>query len=427
MLQLPFRSARIPRTTARRTMAAALAVGTALAVGVAADSASATAATKLTMYGGYGYGTSAHVGSYVASGRTAVSTLCTSASGVARSNHTAATTIPKVGKVGAVTTRLSTHRTDSGPVSLATTRTAGLSLFGMIHASAVTTTARVARTADGIMRTGSTSIIGLTISGHSSPPAHPSVDQRVTIPGVASIVFNHHATSDGLGSYRMTVVGLTVTIPRGNSLHLPAGRIVIGRGAASLHRQTYANPRGYAFGTSVDAAKLAGSGRTAAVYLPCGGTGGKTTRNHLASGHVPNVLRTGADSSTGYSRDTATSTIASTGNTLAKIALFGGALKARAVTVHARSARDDSGAVNRNNAVSVVGLTVNGKHRAGNVPANTKLAVPGLGTLWIHRVITTPTGVIVRGLDLVLGVTKNGLKRGTELIVGAAYAATSAH
>ncbi len=297
----------------------------------------------------------------------------------------------------------------------------------MIRASAVTTTARVARTSDGIKRTGSTSIVGLTIAGHSSPPAHPSVDQKITIPGIATIVLNHHATSNGFGSYRMTVVGLTVTIPRDNSLHLPAGSILIGRGAASLHRQTHADPRGYAFGTSVHAAKLAGSGRTAAVYLPCGGTGGKTTRNHLASGRVPNVLRAGTDASSGYSKDTASSTIASTRNTIADVKLFGGVVKARAVTVHARAERDSSGVVHRGNSVSVVGLTVNGKHQSGSVPANTKLTLPGLGTLWIHRVVTTSTGVIVRGLDLVLGVTKNGLKKGTELIVGAAYAATSAH
>ena len=205
---------------------------------------------------------------------------------------------------------------------------------------------------------------------------------------------------------------MTVTIPRDNSLHLPAGSIVIGRGAASLHRQTYANPRGYARHQR-GRGQARRSGRTAAVYLPCGGTGGKTIRNHLASGHVPNVLRTGADSSTGYSRDTATSTIASTGKTLAKIELFGGALKARAVTVHARAARDDSGAVHRSNALGrrahgqrqVPGGQRTREHEAGH--ARVGHAVDPSRDHDAHR-------REVRGLDLVLAVTKNGLKRGTN-------------
>jgi hypothetical protein len=175
------------------------------------------------MYGGYAYGTSGHIGSYAHSGRSAVTTLCTSRAGVGRTNHSGATTIPDVGTVGAVTTRMRTSRPDSGPVSLATTNTAGVRLFGMIRASAITTTTRVARTANGITRTGSTGFVGLSVAGHASPPAHPSVGQKMAIPGVATIVFNRHLLSKSFGSYRMTVVGMTVTIPKDKQT-APAGR-----------------------------------------------------------------------------------------------------------------------------------------------------------------------------------------------------------
>ena len=53
------------------------------------------------------------------------------------------------------------------------------------------------------------------------------------------------------------------------------------------------------------------------------------------------------------------------------------------------------------------------------------MSIPNLGTLWVHRVVNTPNGLVVHGLDLVLTVTKNGLKKGSEIIVGSASAAVN--
>jgi hypothetical protein len=162
------------------------------------------------------------------------------------------------------------------------------------------------------------------------------------------------------------------------------------------------------------------------VYIPCGGTSGGTARNRVSKGDAPNVMHTGAVSSTGSSHDAAGATTARTTNATAGPRLFGGIIKAHSVHVVAQATRTSSQTVQRSGTASFAGLTVNGQHRSSTAPANTKISIPNLGTLWIHRVINTPAGVIVRGLDLVLSVTKNGLKRGTELIIGAAHAAVSA-
>ncbi len=413
-----------PTHSARSAIVGIVAATVAVVLGVAVAATPAGAAAKLTMYGGYSFGTVARVGSYATSGNSAVTTLCTSRAGVTHTNHSSATTIPNVGTVGAVSTQTSSQRPSSGPVSLARTTTAGMDLFGMIRASAITTTTRVARTASGIVRSGQTSFVGLRISGHNSPPAHPAVDQKITIPGVATLQFNHQVRSQQFGAYRMVVTALTVTIPKTNSLHLPAGRILIGRGGAALHRQTYANAQGYAFGTVVQVAKLSGSGRTAVVYLPCGGSNGATLRNHLSGALVKNVLTSGDVRSSGYSSDKASGTLARTQNTVARAALFGSAIKASDVHVVATATRDKSG-LHRSNTVSLGTLTINGQRHSGTAPANTKMVIPQLGTVWLHRVIRTPNGLVVRGVDLVLSVTKNGLKKGTELIIGAAYAGVS--
>ena len=404
--------------------AAALAAA-ALVLGTFSAGSPAGAATKLTMFGGYAYDTNTHIGSSANTGRSAVATLCTSSAGVTHTNHSSATDIPNAGNVGAVTTQLTSRRPASGPVSTATTSTHGLALFGMISATTLTTTARVAHTAHGYVRTGSTNIVGLHIAGHSSPPANPTVDQTVKLPGIATIVFNHHAMSQHFGNYKMTVVAMTITVPKTNTLHLPAMSIVVGHGVASLHRPTFANVHGYAFGTTVGAAKVSGSNRTAPAYLPCGGTDGSTTHNRTSSARVPSALQTGETTSTTRSVDTATSTLARTSNTIANASLFGGVIKAGAVHVVASAARNSSGALTRKATATVGGLTVNGQSKSGTAPANTKIAIPNLGTLWVHRVINTPSGITVRGLDLILSVTKNGFKKGTELIIGAANAAAS--
>lgn len=404
----------------------ALVVAGVVATAALAAQPAAAAGGKLTVSGGYAYGTTGHLGSYARSGRSALTTLCTSKGGVKRTNHTGATSIPNVGTVGAVTTHMSSARPSSGPVSTATTKTSGFTLFGVIKASAVTSTARVARTANGIKRTGSTGFVGLSIAGHKSPPAHPSVNQKMSIPGIGTIVFNQHKLSRSFGSYRITVIAMTLTVPKNNVAHLPAGRLVIGRGGASLHTPTFANPHGYAFGTSMHVANQGSSNRTSAVYLGCGGTGGGLQHNRADHTTVPNALTAGADSSSATSHDTATATVVHTANATTNLRLFGGVIKASSVQVSAQTTRTGAGVVHRATTSKIGGFTVNGQHRSGSAPANTKMTIPNLGTLWVHRVIKTPTGVTVRGLDLVLSVTKNGLKRGTELIIGAAHAAVSA-
>ncbi len=414
-----------PNRTSVVATAAALAAS-ALVLGTFAAGSPAGAATKLTMFGGYAYDTNTHTGSTANTGRSAVTTLCTSRPGVTHTNHSSASTIPNGGgTVGSVTTQLTSRRPASGPVSTATTSTHGLSLFGMIKASALTTTASVAHTARGFVRTGSTDIVGLHIAGHSSPPERPKVDQTIKLPGIATIVFNHHALSQHFGNYKMTVVAMTVTVPKTNTLHLPAMTIVVGHGVASLHRPTFANVHGYAYGTSVDAAKVSGSNRTAPAYLPCGGTNGATTQNRISAAHVPSALQTGQATSTTRSVDNATSTLARTTDSISNANLFGGVIKANAIHVSASASRNSAGALTRKATATVGGLTINGKSQSGTAPANTKIAIPNLGTLWIHRVINSPSGVTVRGLDLILSVTKNGFKKGTELIVGAANAAAS--
>ncbi|MGH3155845.1 MAG: choice-of-anchor P family protein, partial [Streptosporangiaceae bacterium] len=70
---------------------------------------------------------------------------------------------------------------------------------------------------------------------------------------------------------------------------------------------------------------------------------------------------------------------------------------------------------------SFVGLSVAGHPAIGDkVPANTKLSLAGIGTLWLHRVLRTSRGITVIMVQLDVTVTGNpfGLKAGTIVNVG---------
>jgi hypothetical protein len=57
-----------------------------------------------------------------------------------------------------------------------------------------------------------------------------------------------------------------------------------------------------------------------------------------------------------------------------------------------------------------------------DVAPNTELSIPGVGTLWLNRVIVSPHGIEVRMIELVLSVSVSGNPAGTDLIISDASA-----
>jgi hypothetical protein len=53
---------------------------------------------------------------------------------------------------------------------------------------------------------------------------------------------------------------------------------------------------------------------------------------------------------------------------------------------------------------------------------NTARRIAGVGTLYLNRRVNSKTGVHVYGLELILSGARDGLKKGTALILGSARA-----
>jgi hypothetical protein len=394
----------------------------AVVVSMGVGSAGAAPSTHSAM-GGQAFGSTVRLGALARSDKTAYLPMCTTKFGVTRRDHTAAVNLPGVGTIGAVTTRMASRRTAHGPRSTGQSHTAATTLFdGAIHATVLATRAVAARSGGVTHLRGSTTVVGLNIAGHAV--SNPVPNKAMTVPGLGTVIINQQTRSRRFGDPSISVTALRITIGQNNSMGLPAGQLVIGHSVASLHRPTHHQVTGAAWGTTIRVGKVVKSGRTAPVYLPCGGTNGQTrTRNATAAVLLPSVLRTGEVYSHATSSDTAARTNATTRDHIARVSLLGGKIRARGINARASATRLDSGRLIRSSqSTDVLELDVNGQNHPVSSKPNTKYRLPGLGTLWIHRVIRTRTGLRVYALQLVLGRSINGLQKGAVITAAAAQA-----
>jgi hypothetical protein len=391
---------------------AVLLAGGALA---AANPASAHIRTAVA-FGGAAYGSSGHLGTLFNTGRSARVPLCTTRPGVTHTDHTQESTVSKVGTLGAVHTKTSSNSSKNSIASISTARTAGTSLFaGQVTGTAFAVNAKASRSSSGYGLAGTTTLTDVKIFGRSAP-THPSVNQTLALPGIGSVVLNKQTRSHRFGMAQISVVAVQLTVAGNNTMGLPAGKVVISSARASLHEPTHYRASGVAFGTTVVAGDQVRSGKTAPVYLPCGGTGGATGHNQTGA-VTASGLQASATHTTGRSVETASGTKARLTSRISGVNLLGGVVRARSLVSVASAARTNGHLTRSSAGTSIGSLTINGTSRSASAPANTKVSIPGVGTLWIHRVIRTAKGLQVYALQLVLNTDRSGLTKGTVISV----------
>jgi hypothetical protein len=290
----------------------------------------------------------------------------------------------------------------------------------MVSGKAFVAQARATSAPKGNRLIGTTTLTDVRIAGHAAPQ-HPTADQKMALPGVGSVVLNHQRRSRGYGTERITVTALTVNVQGNNSLGLPAGKMLISRATATLHRPTHRQASGNAYGSRIVSGDQVKSGKTAPIYLPCGGSNGGTRRNNSGA-TSSQALQGAATHTTARSTDSAQRTMALVTSTISGANLLGGVIKADTIVAHARATRSGTTLSRSSSGTSIGDLTINGQRQSGTQPVNTKHAIPGIGTLWIHRVIKTPSGLQVYALQLILSRAQDGLSKGSVITLGAAKA-----
>lgn len=375
-------------------------------------------------YGSYGFGSlgATSAPSFVAG------IGCTTEAGLVATNNGAAATLPTFGDVGAVKSRATSNRSTTTATSASTEDVAAADLLGgLVHVGAIQVASATTHTALGFHSSASTTMPSLVIAGHSiSDAIRPNT--VVPLAGLGTATLNEQSMSSSAAAANQTTVAIDVRVTTANSLHLPVGaRLLVGVAVSGLTGPEQALLGGVAYGSSLigtGSSAVADSGPSAVVGMPCLGTGGTLVTKTQAGISSPNNASTGTITDTARGTITSTSASGEMTSTVNGANLLSSIVTAGNIKADAHATSTNGKANSFSDAGSQLTNVVVSGHggRLDNVPANTQLTIPGVGTLYLHRVIKTPSSIEVRMMELVVTVGGNQLPVGSDIKVAVAEA-----
>lgn len=375
---------------------------------------------------GNAYGSTARLlDGTVTSGRTAdVSLGCTDRAGISKSNTTVLTDLHPLLSTGTVTTNATTSATSTKAQSQTNATTQGVDLLGgAITADAVVAQSTTSHTAAGfaVDETGS-NLVHLRING---TPYAVTVAPNTTINlvGLGTVVLNEVKSDiDHVGaSLTVNMIHVTLTVP--NPLAPVGTEIIVSHATSDLEGPTIGAVDGRAYGTSAYVGTVASSGPTAVVVLPCLGTDGSVITNTTAGVALPSLATTGLISDTAEGTVSATSENSETTSTVQSVSLLEGLVSATVVRADAHASMAGTTTTLSDAGSTFATLSVAGDPGISvNVAPNTVVPLPGIGTLYLHRVIQDTHRIEVRMIELVVGPNLLGLPVGLDVRIAVAEA-----
>jgi hypothetical protein len=222
----------------------------------------------------------------------------------------------------------------------------------------------------------------------------------------------------------MIVVRVTRNVP---SLHLTAGTVIVIGHALTAIERTAGFLGGYAFGSQAVVSGVplgANAGRSALVYVTCHGTDGEVRSNQVLNLGVPQVFGLSNVQSTAEGEVGATKASLRLTDTIETADVLKGLVDAKAIRAVAAGSVSDGVRHFNSRGSRFAQLSVAGFPAIGvGVRRNTRLSVPGVGVLWLHRVIRKDNQIEVRMIELQVKKPNSlGLPVGADVQVGVARA-----
>ena len=410
----------------RRTQFTGVAIAAALMTSALVQASPALAKAKEIGFQATAFGTSVNVASTVESGRSAASVIgCTTTVGVVHTNTSPGVTVPAALTTGTIDTRAASESvtTPAGVASASSSTIQSASLLGgLVSATAVTSASTTSRdNATGTLSTSAagTQFVGLTVAG-IPVTGTPAPNTQLTLPGVGYVILNQQSGHVGASRANLTVIGLHLVVTLSTPLAPVGTNIIVADASSGLGGPFTGLLNGIAYGAQ--ASVLSGAvllGRVFPQPLACFGTNGVTKTNGGASIGLPGVLSSGTVTDTATGVNDRRKSTGETSSTVQGVNL-GGIVTATAVKADVTAAGNPPSLGDNS---SFLGLSVSGFPSIGDsVPPNTKLSLPGLGTLWLHRVIKTASSIKVIMIQLVVTVPSNPLGLAPGTTVNVAYA-----
>lgn len=393
--------ARTPLTVAVATLCAGLTLTT-----TGPGFAGTTIHSTTYAFQGSGFGTRV-IGGQVPAGSntTAYQNLnCTNQAGLDRSNDVADATVPGLGTVSGVKTRVWTTDRHGVVASHARHTIAKITLassgVGSLTLDAIRSDAKAFHDGSGFHASTSTTVGGITFTPPVGPPQSfpaPTPNQPITIPGLATISLGSNATSDGAHGATANALALRVDVVASGS------SVKVARSHAEIHDGlTVGIFNGHSNATRVPQAltTIAHSGPNPLSLMPCVGTGGKLQTKALADLDIGGQLVASGLSSAQKSNQAGGKAHGFERAKIAKIDLGGGQLIVNAIVGKASVTRTADGWTRTAKGTQLGSITANGQ--AQTFPPTGVLEIPGVAKLERKVVTRSKTGIKVIALRVTL-------------------------
>ena len=379
-----------------------------------------------TAFSAGAYGTYAFVGNTISVAKTApvgIGGGCgTTKIGASVNGTVGSVTDPPLVMTGVVNTAAS----DNGKSSTASADVHQVNLLaGLIvadEAKAVSTTSEFGSAIQS--SAAGSNFVNLVVAG-SSISGTPAPNTNIPLPGIGHVVLNEQITSTTSSSAHLTVNMIHVYVTLPNFLNIRTGTQTIVSSAASGLTEA-GGPAildGDAYGTQI-VGSLLRSSPTAPASVPCLGTDGTVITNTQVGVNLPPALTSGTIKDTADGDITPALANSQTTSTIQALNLVSSTVTADAIVADARASTPDGIDFDFSDSSSFVNLKVAGYPEiTDNVPPNTQVNLAGLGTLWLHRVITTSNHIQIIMVELQVDQSNTfGLPLGTDVRVGEASA-----
>jgi hypothetical protein len=386
----------------------------------------AAASTPLPGFGASAYGTEVRAaGTVFNSTTTALCGICTFKTGISNQASVLSVSVGNVVTTGVVTTTASSIAVTGGGEAKATAQVDNVNLLGGLITATVlkSVSASIQDTSGNRTDASGTEFTNLRVAGVALGATVPP-NTVIPLPLLGTLVVNEQLGKETNSTAVFVVNAIHITISLANTFGLPVGSQIIISHAQS---KTQIAP-GLIAGNSNDVLLTGLPSKVGPVennVIPCSGTpGGAVVTRSLAGLNVPSVLSTGTLVTTAQGSSTPTSASGETTATIQNSNLLNLLVTADLIKADA-TATLSGGLTTVSSAGShFLNLRVLGAPVSANPPPNTTIDLPGLGTLYLHRVTKSNHYIKVVMVDLVVTVFPNSqsLPLGAELTLGTAVA-----
>jgi hypothetical protein len=399
------------------------------AFGSSSKSVSASKSGQRFAFRARAWGTQLNVGRTVTSGRSALVVLgCTSRVGVTHANTVASVKVPQALGTGTIVTTAASKTVRSGVEATSSATTQGLNLLGgEIKAkaiSSVSSTLHTSSTGKFSTSAAGTNFVHLVIAGHAMGGT-PAPNTKVTLPGIGYVVLNQQSSHVHSTSASMSVIAIHLVVTQNTKNAKSGTQAFVSVAKSGLNGPVTGVLNGLAFGTSATVGGVVKAGRSFPEYMPCLGTNGAKRTNKGVGASIPGVIKPATITDTVVGTVNSSTDSGATSSKVQNVNLLGGMITASVIKADV-TAKGKPPTLKDHS--SFIGLHVSGHPEINdNAPPNTQVNLPGLGTLWLHRVVKSKNKIRVTMIQLIVNNPNNsaGVPSGTKVNVGFASVGVS--